>query len=311
MRSSASRNRAATRSSPRDGETAAGRAVIIALALTSALVAGDPHLTVAATPVAPPPDRATAAALPAPLADALAARAAERGLAVDDAFAPVVEAAQAGVPSRMVAEKILEGLAKGVPPPRVLGVARDLGARLVQSRDLLETARAAGLAPAAARDVALADLAGALGQGVPPEAVRALVTSARGGHSDAVVAAARMLGELARRGVPVAKALPLARAVAARGPASNVAALYDEYRREGGADDAAFLAEAERRVQAGVPLDGLVDRFGEGTGGVVRNDGAGRAAPLGVTHGPGAAAGEVPGLDGGGRGRGHRPKKPK
>jgi hypothetical protein len=289
-----------------------GRAVIIALVLTSTFVIGDPELALAAAISGVPADRAAEAGIPAPLADALAARAAERGLPVGDAFGAVKDAGKAGVPPRLVAEKILEGLAKGVPPPRVLAVARDLTGRLVTSRELLDGARRAGLAPEQARDAALADLAGALGQGVTPEAVRALVAAAPRGRCDAVVAAARTLGELARRGVAVDAALPLAQALAARSPADTgeVAILYDEYRREGGDDPAAFLEEAKHRVDDGVALGDLVDHFGGGAAGALRRaERGGTAAAEGRGHG--ADPGDVPGLEHGAKGRGHQPKKPK
>jgi hypothetical protein len=286
--------------------------VIIALVLTSTFVIGDPELALAAVISGVPADRAAEMGIPAPLADALAARAAERGVPVGDAFAPVKDAGKAGVPPRLVAEKIVEGLAKGVPPPRVLAVARDLTARLVAARELLDGARHAGLVPEDARDVALADLAGALGQGVTPEAVRALVAAAPGGRCGAVVAAARTLGELARRGVAVDAALPLGRALAAhtRADAPAVATLYDEYRREGGDDPAAFLDEAKHRVDDGVALDDLVDHFGGGAlGALKRAERAGSAHPEGRRNG--ADAGDVPGLEQGAKGRGHPPKKPK
>ncbi|MFY3746116.1 hypothetical protein ACOQFB_19545 [Anaeromyxobacter sp. Red801] len=243
--------------------------MIVALFLTSLLL-GVP------APSTPDPVQAAAAAgVPSALARDVASRAAARGLAPERALAPVVEAARAGLPGEVVAAKILEGLAKGAPPERVLEVAAELGGRLSRAAALVAQARASGLPHRGDRTAALADLAGALGAGVPPDAVLQLVDAARGaagGSCEAVVAAARTLGELARRGVPVRDALPLGAALAQRAPASagEVAALYDAYRAEGGRDAAAFLAEAERRVEAGAALQGMVDTFGDSPDHLVR-----------------------------------------
>jgi hypothetical protein len=287
----------------------------LALAITLAALA---PLARAAPPRAPAVARAVAAGVPAPLADDLAARAAEHGLDPAEALAPAAEAARAGLPAELVVEKTLEGLAKGVPPARTLAVARALTDRLAGAAATLTEARRAGLALTGSRPAALADVAGALADGVTAEALRDLVDSARRGRegsADSVVAAARTLGELGRRGVAVPEGLPLARALAgsgARPEPGGLAALYDAYRSEGGREPGAFLEEARRRVEAGAPLDGMVDYFAEGTDGVVRLDGKGKGKDggVGVGNGKRANAGEVPGLSDGPPGRG-KPKKDK
>lgn len=294
--------------------------MIVALFLTSLLLG----VPAPAAPAAPDPvQAATAAGVPAALARDVASRAAARGLAPERALAPVVEAARAGLPGDVVAAKILEGLAKGAPPERVLAVAADLGGRLSRASALVAQARAAGLPLRGDRTAALADLAGALGAGVPPDAVLQLVDAARGaagGSCEAVVAAARTLGDLARRGVAVRDALPLGAALAQRAPvpAGEVAALFDAYRAEGGRDAAAFLAEAERRVEAGGALQGMVDTFGDSPDRLVRAQtradaaaagGLGKAAEHVRSAREGVGPGSPPGLERVPPGRG--PKKPK
>ncbi|ACG75007.1 conserved hypothetical protein [Anaeromyxobacter sp. K] len=294
--------------------------MIVALFLTS-LVLGVPG---PAAPSAPDPVQAAGAAgVPTALARDVASRAGARGVAPERALAPVVAAARAGLPGEVVAAKILEGLAKGAPPERVLEVAAELGGRLSRAAALVAQARASGLPLRGDRTAALADLAGALGAGVPPDAVLQLVDAARGasgGSCEAVVAAARTLGELTRRGVPVRETLPLGAALAQRAPASagEVAALYDAYRAEGGRDAAAFLVEAERRVQAGAALQGMVDTFGESPDHLVRaRSRAADAAAGGLDKASehvrsareGVGPGSPPGLERVPPGRG--PKKPK
>ena len=218
------------------------------------------------------------AAVPSAIAREITARAAERGLPSGPLLAPVREAAVRGVPPELVAAKVLEGIAKGASPARIADVARALGDRLAQASALLAEVRGGGLAVHADGSATLSDLAGALGAGVPPGAVRELAASAQSGSrsGDSVVAAARTVAELAGRGVPVDEALPLARA------------------------------------RAGVPLDGMVDVFGDGDDGLVRSRRKGDDAPAGRADGEARErTGDVdagnplaPGLQGG-------PKKPK
>jgi hypothetical protein len=191
----------------------------------------------------------------------VAARAAERGVAPAAVLGAVEDARARGLPDALVADKVLEGLAKGVPPERIDAVARALVGRLGEADAVLAEAAAQGLAPARDRPAALADLAHALGAGVDRAATAALVDAARasGGRAgaDGVAAAALAVGALGRRGVPVEDALPLGRALA-RSPRSapEIAPAYDAWRAGGGRDAREFLAEAERRVVQGRPLGG-------------------------------------------------------
>jgi hypothetical protein len=190
------------------------------------------------------------AADPDPAAE-VGARAAERGVAAAPLVAPVRDAERRGLPAQVVADKVLEGLAKGVPPDRVAGVAGGLVERLAQAQAALD---AGGLAPPRDRSAALADLASALGAGVDRPALDGLVAAARSrsGGADDAVAAANVVAALARRGVPVPDALPLARALATHPRAApDVVPAFDAWRADGGRDAHEFLADAERRVADG------------------------------------------------------------
>jgi hypothetical protein len=274
--------------------------------------------------LAEPVADAVAAGVPAALARQVAARAEGRGVAAELALAPVTEAARRGAPAELVADKVLEGLAKGVAAERVAAVARALGERLAEGERLLRAAREAGLPAPADRRAALTDLAQSLQSGAPRPALDELLAAARSARtgSDAVVAAAHALGELARRGVPPDDALPLARALAgSRGVAGDPVAVFDAWRAEGGRDVPGFLAEATRRVESGGRLDGMVDYFGEsadrlqhsrpGEGGERRADPE-KGKGLSPAERPDAARGAVPGLDDAARGRrGDKPPRGK
>ncbi|MBI5068339.1 MAG: hypothetical protein HZB56_08855 [Deltaproteobacteria bacterium] len=258
---------------------------------------------------------AVAAGVPAAVARQVAERAEGRGVPAALVLAPVADAARLGVPGELVADKVLEGLAKGVPGERIAAVARGLGERLAEAERILRAARQAGLPAPAERRAALTDLAQSLQAGAPRPALDDLLSAARAARtgSDAVVAAAHSLGELARRGVPPADALPLARALAgSRGPAGDPVAVFDAWRAEGGRDVAGFLSEATRRVESGRKLDGMVDYFGESADKLQRSRSEERgergADPekgkgLSPAERPDAARGAVPGLDDAARGR--------
>ncbi len=308
------RNLPTTRSSSGRGPTVSNavrrRAVLLA-ALASAVALAGARAAAAATPASVPPA----------LAERLAERARARGLDPAVALAPVTDAAARGLPAEAVANKILEGLAKGVAPERVAAVGRALVERLSEASRLLDAGGRAGLAAPGDPAAATVDLAGALADGARPEAVAALVAAAQQARqgSDAVVAAARVLGDLSRRGVPDEAARPLGVAVARRGAgaARGLTGLYDAWRAEGGRDGAGFAGEAARRLEAGQALDGMVDWFAETDDRLRRGPGApgaqpgaqGRAnAAKAKDTAPGergeAARGDVPGFDDAVRGQG-------
>lgn len=216
-----------------------------------------------------------------PAAD-VAARAGERGIPPEPLVAPVLEAERLGLPARPVADKVLEGIAKGVPAERVAAVAGSLVARLREADRVMEAIRARGLAPPVDREGALVDLAQALSSGVEPPAVLSLaaVAARTGGKAADVVAASAALGALARRGVPVAGAMALGRAlVASPRRAPEIGPAFDAWRDHGGRDVEGFLSEAERRVGSGRSLAD-VEREG-GVRGLREAGGEGRGGPAG------------------------------
>jgi hypothetical protein len=277
---------------------------------------------------------AVAAGVPSALVKEVAARASEHGMPVADALAPVTAGVRRGIPPELIGAKVIEGLAKGVPPPRVASVASTLADRLAAAGAFLDRARVAGLTEPSDRSASLVDLGHAMSAGVTAEAIEALTEAARQnrGSSDAVVEAARALGELAHRGVSLNETLPVGRAMAKRGgSASEVVAQFDAFRAEGGKDPKLFLNEAARRLEAKHSLDGIVDHFGDSKDRVLREHQASKraddlseeemkgisqqsgkkgSAPL--DH-PNAGRGAVPGVDdvikGQGRDKGRGPKK--
>ncbi len=85
--------------------------------------------------------RGAAAGVDVELMQELRARAGERGLdraATARLLTPVVAAAEAGVPSRGVALKGLEGLSKGYPPPLIAGAMTNLQGSMVRAATLVD-----------------------------------------------------------------------------------------------------------------------------------------------------------------------------
>ena len=171
---------------------------------------------------------------------AVAAPAWAGGVALDDsrlgAVAPQVHAivdgaARAGLPADVVADKVREGLAKGVPPARIAAVAvalaDALGRARAEAQPLVGTA-----SPALLKAIVEAHAVGAAAADV------AAILRA-GGRERAV----QVLTDLAQRGYPVAAA---ARTVAAVG-ARNGAAL----------DRVVGEAERLRAVDGAAPADAL------------------------------------------------------
>jgi hypothetical protein len=162
------------------------------------------------------------------------------GVAIDDArlgaAAPQVHAivdgaARAGLPADVVADKVREGLAKGVPPARIVAVAGALADALGRARTEAQPLVGA-TSPSLLKAIVEAHAAGAAAADV------AVILRA-GGRERAV----QVLTDLAQRGYPVAAA---ARTVAAVG-ARNGAAL----------DRIVGEAERLRAVDGAVPADAL------------------------------------------------------
>ncbi len=193
-------------------------------------------------------------------------------VAFADAVAELVAAAQAeGLPADPIASKALEGWAKRalVTPDRVLAVLREMPARLRAGRD---ASQQTGIDPAPTALVAAA--AEALGRGMTPGQVRAVIESAP-------------TPEAAATGIWVASSL------AAQGleTAAAVRAVSDAYRGGRRPDDVLELPSA---------VAGLFAR-GAAPGDVARRifEGGRPLIPVGPGRGP------VTDLPGRGRGRGN------
>jgi hypothetical protein len=125
------------------------------------------------------PARSTAQGLSAAEREALIQLYADRGGPADDIDAllgPVDEAGTKGLPVTPLTSKIREGLAKGVPPARIIPVVRQLVTHL-ESADILVREVQPDSDPIG-REGAVTLLAESIGGGVTPEEVRAIVRQA-------------------------------------------------------------------------------------------------------------------------------------
>lgn len=162
----------------------------VALAALAILAAGTMLPSAAAAqPVQELVDRGAAAGADLALLTELRDRALRMGLDAETTarlLVPVVETAEAGLPSRAMAQRGLEGLAKGVPPNRISAVLVALGDGVHLAAGIVDPwlARSGvperlGVPGEAGRDAARAAIvegAGvALFQDAPEEAVRALL----------------------------------------------------------------------------------------------------------------------------------------
>ncbi len=111
----------------------------------------------------------------------------------------VADATRQGLPADPLIDKALEGLAKRVPPDRVLAVVQQVASGLVQGRDAL---RGAGLTDPPGRLVAAA--AEALGRGLTADDVRAVLEAAP--SHDAAATGLTVASSLAARGIDRADA---------------------------------------------------------------------------------------------------------
>jgi len=118
------------------------------------------------------------------------------------------ELADEGIPPQLIRRKALEGIAKGVPPDRIVGVLEDYSFRLREARRLLPDDGAP-----VADGPGLAAAAEAARRGVPPEAIRGVAQEA--GRNSAAGGGRRLavpllvLGDLTEAGVPADQALEM------------------------------------------------------------------------------------------------------
>ncbi|WP_373044232.1 hypothetical protein [Vulgatibacter sp.] len=245
-----------------------------ATALAALLLAATPAFA-AAPAVEAASGRALAAGVPADTVEAIVARGTARGLdanALTAALASVEKAAARGLPVAGIADKVLEGIAKGIPPARLLPVVDGMVFRLAEAdtalarvhvsldgRPELVEAGAEALRRGAGRD-ALVALAAEVGNAPVP--------------AEQLGLAIRELGDLAavRAATPTA-GLALGRMVARGYAAGAIAEISDRVAAgtSEGAAPADLLEEIAVRAHSGRPMDHLVDPFAERPGAVNRD----------------------------------------
>lgn len=95
----------------------------------------------------------------------------------------VIKAGEKGLPTEPLANKVKEGLAKGVEPKRIDPVVRQLITHFESAQDILQESTAKGMVDGAQgnRQRALEGLAEALSRGATAEEVRELVKTSQGG----------------------------------------------------------------------------------------------------------------------------------
>lgn len=113
----------------------------------------------------------------------------------------IVDSARAdSVPSQALEDKALEGVAKHVPPPRIVAAVRQLSIELRGARALLR-----GAAPGArVTDGEVVAAADAARRGIPAAEISAL--RSRVPSTTSLVVAFTVLGDLVQRGIPAGQA---------------------------------------------------------------------------------------------------------
>jgi len=119
------------------------------------------------------------------------------------------ELAEAGIPPQLIRRKALEGVAKGVPPDRIVTAVEAYSGRLQEANGLLGPDQ---------NGASLAAAAEAVRRGVPPEAIRGLARE-QGGRQGAGSLAVPLLvlGDLTEAGVPTDQALEAVQEAMRRG----------------------------------------------------------------------------------------------
>lgn len=158
-------------------------------------------------------------------------------------------AEEAGIPSRPLVLKALEGHSKGADDARVLAAVAGLRDRL---------GHAAAIVGGDASEDLLVATAGALFTGVDPGVLGDVRDRTR---PDVLAAAYVVLADLVRRGVPPLRA---GRAILSLGEAGIDAAAFDDFRRQVDADIRTGLAP-ERAAE--IRVRGVLTRLGRGGGG--------------------------------------------
>lgn len=119
------------------------------------------------------------------------------------------ELAEAGIPPQLIQRKALEGVAKGVPPDRIVTALEAYSGRLHEANGLLGPDR---------NGASLAAAAEAVRRGVPPEAIRGVAReqgNRRG--SGGLAVPLLVLGDLTEAGVPTDRAVEAVQEAMRRG----------------------------------------------------------------------------------------------
>ncbi len=118
-----------------------------------------------------------------------------------------------GLPTEPLLDKAVEGVAKGVAGPMIVGAVERLSAQLGEARQLLGAGPMARTRAGSPMEVAA--VADGLRRGVPPQAIRHMAVNARNGEPLAM--AVHTLGDLLDEGVPVDEAVAVLDAWRGRG----------------------------------------------------------------------------------------------
>lgn len=178
-------------------------------------------------------------------------------VAVEQIERRVAEARAQGLPFEVLLDKAVEGIAKGVPAPRVAGAVDRLAQELGTAQGLLGNGRA----PDPTDISAVAD---ALRRGVPEGAIRRIAQQA--GPDETIALAVHTLGDLMDRGVPVEEAVAVLEAWRYRGGRPDelreITAAVERLMRQGvlPGQAAAALANA---IRSGHPGSGQIPGGGQ------------------------------------------------
>lgn len=232
------------------------RTSVILLAMLSMLAAGG-----------------TAAAQERDVRAELTARGAPAGF-IERAVAPVERAQREGLPTAPLADKALEGWAKGVAADRVAGALEQIRMRLEQGRRI---AREAGVAEPPGAMVAAAGEA--LGRGLAPEEIGELVRASRTPEQGAI-------------------GLQVAASLAAQGleHRAAVAAVRQAYDRDGGQELFELPSALADLTAQGVSMGDVAQRIMRGGGlPMPQMAGGGAGRPGSVPPTPGGKGGSKSG----------------
>jgi hypothetical protein len=151
------------------------------------------------------------------------------------------ELAEEGIPPQLIRRKALEGVAKGVPPDRIMMAVEAYSGRLQEARGLLGPEQNGASLAAAAR------------RGVPPEAIRGLARQRAGKGRGGLAVPLLVLGDLTEAGVPTDQALEVVQEAMRRGSPEqgmmNFSAAVRRRIRQGEDPAAAFEQVRVRAVE--------------------------------------------------------------